>query len=176
MRQFQLTAARRRLGKETSCKCKFKAVSTHSRPKAAGFTTINNAAGQPVSTHSRPKAAGDIQWDFYITMIVSTHSRPKAAGTSRVVAMILDNVSTHSRPKAAGNRPAQAPHHPVRFNSQPPEGGWVAQLSQFLDIGRFQLTAARRRLERPLLKHLTAKKFQLTAARRRLVRPMTWRS
>ena len=34
-------------------------------------------------------------------------------------------VSTHSRPKAAGNRPAQAPHHPARFNSQPPEGGWI---------------------------------------------------
>ena len=34
----------------------------------------------PVSTHSRPKAAGWECWRFWIDCVVSTHSRPKAAG------------------------------------------------------------------------------------------------
>ena len=33
------------------------AVSTHSRPKAAGFLTAHKASNETVSTHSRPKAA-----------------------------------------------------------------------------------------------------------------------
>ena len=33
-------------------------VSTHSRPKAAGFGDVRHVAGGQVSTHSRPKAAG----------------------------------------------------------------------------------------------------------------------
>ena len=35
-----------------------KAVSTHSRPKAAGHGTLEALAWKLVSTHSRPKAAG----------------------------------------------------------------------------------------------------------------------
>ena len=33
-------------------------VSTHSRPKAAGFPSSYLPTGESVSTHSRPKAAG----------------------------------------------------------------------------------------------------------------------
>ena len=33
-------------------------VSTHSRPKAAGFDWVKNISESKVSTHSRPKAAG----------------------------------------------------------------------------------------------------------------------
>ena len=33
-------------------------VSTHSRPKAAGYSVHGDAARSGVSTHSRPKAAG----------------------------------------------------------------------------------------------------------------------
>ncbi|WP_410000200.1 hypothetical protein [Neisseria sicca] len=33
-------------------------VSTHSRPKAAGYPTVSKIAFWIVSTHSRPKAAG----------------------------------------------------------------------------------------------------------------------
>ena len=76
------------------------------------------------------------------------------------------------------------------FNSQPPEGGWINGHAIVKFIPRFQLTAARRRLEpckrawkkrggfnsQPpeggwvMLDPLTASvaKFQLTAARRRL--------
>ena len=54
-------------------------------------------------------------------------------------------VSTHSRPKAAGN-----------------------DLTQNHKVMKFQLTAARRRLEKTWLTNTTKNGFQLTAARRRL--------
>ena len=101
-------------------------VSTHSRPKAAGFGTrqrqnfisFQHTAARRrlglyyfasfwknmVSTHSRPKAAGSIYLSTHIRQGVSTHSRPKAAGclSDGVLTEIL--VSTHSRPKAAGSQ------------------------------------------------------------------------
>ena len=145
--KFQHTAARRRLGKHQSLPDIFLRVSTHSRPKAAGFTVIlivfsyvfqHTAArrrlGLPlgswydqncVSTHSRPKAAGGQKPAFIRFDYVSTHSRPKAAGTVINRAGIFWRVSTHSRPKAAG--PSFGSHFVVGmacFNTQPPEGGW----------------------------------------------------
>ena len=37
----------------------------------------------------------------------------------------MRSVSTHSRPKAAGIQTVQRPLRHVRFNTQPPEGGWL---------------------------------------------------
>ena len=79
--------------------------------------------------------------------IVSTHSRPKAAGIGSVAEPRISGVSTHSRPKAAGISPDTA---------------WEAY--------QFQHTAARRRLEKTGITHITTITFQHTAARRRLVR------
>ncbi len=124
--KFQHTAARRRL------------VYVHSR----------RSRGRYVSTHSRPKAAGQSQCSCYYLDKVSTHSRPKAAGTSRnvklfdcatfqhtaarrrlVMLSINDHpdirVSTHSRPKAAGWQSGRCASCCGRFNTQPPEGGWI---------------------------------------------------
>ena len=39
-----------------------------------------------------------------------------------------------------------------RFNSQPPEGGWVLKIRKELRDGWFQLTAARRRLGKAAVK------------------------
>ena len=80
-----------------------------------------------------------------------------------------------------------------RFNSQPPEGGWVLKIRKELRDGWFQLTAARRRLAKRrgainptgrfnsqppeggwiiYNKHyILIHRFQLTAARRRLAMP-----
>ena len=55
-----------------------------------------------VSTHSRPKAAGQEVQTGWERVIVSTHSRPKAAGRYGHLRKESKNVSTHSRPKAAG--------------------------------------------------------------------------
>ena len=79
--------------------------------------------------------------------IVSTHSRPKAAGTSWLRSKNRRLVSTHSRPKAAG----------------------VVNGFAFGLFGKFQHTAARRRLEVAFEKVGSQAVFQHTAARRRLV-------
>ena len=78
--------------------------------------------------------------------VVSTHSRPKAAGTSWLRSKNRRLVSTHSRPKAAG----------------------VVNGFAFGLFGKFQHTAARRRLEVAFEKVGSQAVFQHTAARRRL--------
>ena len=60
MRSFQHTAARRRLVPSDWTPAPEDAVSTHSRPKAAGNMFLNAKKNLKVSTHSRPKAAGQI--------------------------------------------------------------------------------------------------------------------
>ena len=54
------------------------------------------------------------------------------------------------------------------FNTQPPEGGWLATLKNNARAREFQHTAARRRLAKPLTSVCSSKPFQHTAARRRL--------
>ena len=144
------------------------AVSTHSRPKAAGRRLGLLGFGGLVSTHSRPKAAGTLLimsrsemnsfntqppeggWSCFfflghICHFVSTHSRPKAAGAIGATPRVCVTVSTHSRPKAAG------PSARFRAYARP-----------------FQHTAARRRLAKPCLTGYRRLLFQHTAARRRL--------
>ena len=138
-------------------------------PEGGWFRLAVDAIGGVVSTHSRPKAAGffscfsliSIMFQhtaarrrlvyiaYYIpTLIrVSTHSRPKAAGFAHDGFKRAIQVSTHSRPKAAGSVSASSPKMPCSFNTQPPEGGWDF-FSHFSLISiMFQHTAARRRLE-----------------------------
>ena len=83
---------------------------------------VNNMIA--VSTHSRPKAAGETAARQAREENVSTHSRPKAAGVPALYAKNPEIVSTHSRPKAAGMWENSATSRFARFNSQPPEGGW----------------------------------------------------
>ena len=78
--RFQHTAARRRLVPHVSRLKVGAKVSTHSRPKAAGFEFGFCGKSVAVSTHSRPKAAGTISTLNVDIGDVSTHSRPKAAG------------------------------------------------------------------------------------------------
>ena len=77
---FQHTAARRRLDSWLREQTTDVTVSTHSRPKAAGFIIHICSFVIAVSTHSRPKAAGKVEMIENKNNIVSTHSRPKAAG------------------------------------------------------------------------------------------------
>ncbi len=166
-------------------------VSTHSRPKAAGWLDSRVAPNSEfqhtaarrrlglipdvvtwvavVSTHSRPKAAGKLKPGYLFKSKVSTHSRPKAAGViSRQSTFRRNRVSTHSRPKAAG--PVQAKSFPNHqgFNTQPPEGGWFRPHFAHEFAEMFQHTAARRRLGSTCGDIQTGQRFQHTAARRRL--------
>ena len=56
-------------------------------------------------------------------------------------------VSTHSRPKAAGSLGWVVAGKVHSFNTQPPEGGWHAEVLPRPKKSLFQHTAARRRLE-----------------------------
>ena len=58
----------------------------------------------------------------------------------------MATVSTHSRPKAAGQDYCRTILSPLRFNTQPPEGGWAPSLARVKGLYKFQHTAARRRL------------------------------
>ena len=99
---FQLTAARRRLDLP-ECNPADN-VSFNSQPPEGGWGVIwHDDAQVVVSTHSRPKAAGGVTLDEGKAFLVSTHSRPKAAG-----GLIRWRASLKAR-----------------FNSQPPEGGWL---------------------------------------------------
>ena len=143
---FQHTAARRRLVEERMEAELLDSVSTHSRPKAAGFNTRQNHTDFLVSTHSRPKAAGQQRLLRSLAATVSTHSRPKAAGICKNPLRRYYDVSTHSRPKAAGSA--------------------LKSFRRFLIW--FQHTAARRRLALLQKEIFHDYQFQHTAARRRL--------
>ena len=165
---FQHTAARRRLGFFNNLIYRF--FSFNTQPPEGGWVAIGSCRKEnSVSTHSRPKAAGFFfisgfqvfksfntqppeggwwcselkEWqDFwfqhtaarrrlgrrFISIIsrssVSTHSRPKAAGPCECTGSPPAVVSTHSRPKAAGAVLQTCLTLNGCFNTQPPEGGW----------------------------------------------------
>ena len=186
---FQHTAARRRL---IWCVVAFEQIfGFNTQPPEGGWHGFRRAATRYfVSTHSRPKAAESRDFaecwiaqfqhtaarrrltqsingivancafqhtaarrrlidqtnNHRLPNIVSTHSRPKAAEYTTSRTSYSTSVSTHSRPKAADQS-----HLPPNQNRC-----------------LFQHTAARRRLNTPLLIVPVTLRFQHTAARRRL--------
>ena len=77
---FQHTAARRRLGAHIIIKANDINGFNTQPPEGGWFICVIICTYLKVSTHSRPKAAGYI-YDFLLSSNqVSTHSRPKAAG------------------------------------------------------------------------------------------------
>ena len=141
--QFQHTAARRRLASRRHRR-RCPAVSTHSRPKAAG--TRNGCRLVNGCFNTQPPEGGWRHFFYSVAgLLVSTHSRPKAAVCGKLKAAKEAVVSTHSRPKAAGE--LKTPISTTRL---------------------FQHTAARRRLITLFTNELKSWLFQHTAARRRL--------
>ena len=149
-------------------------VSTHSRPKAAGYFARQYGHGHIVSTRSRPKAAGNPYRREGGSMAVSTHSRPKAAerlaaeryktwlfqhtaARRRLKERQFENgkndVSTHSRPKAADHNPRnRCGHDDVSTHSRPKAAGRRFRLHR--RHCQFQHTAARRRLRNLVGRHI----------------------
>ena len=213
-RGFQHTAARRRLGLRASydlravcgfntqppeggwCNCYTDqgseiAVSTHSRPKAAGYGQSVQLVIKIVSTHSRPKAAGSLYGELCVTDFMFQHTAARRRlgqlHASAVVACRFQHtaarrrlgpdtalsapytpVSTHSRPKAAGLQDKTARIGGNGFNTQPPEGGWQTAIDA--QIGQAVSTHSRPKAAGRIFWPVTncPKKFQHTAARRRL--------
>ena len=190
---FQHTAARRRLGQPVVRRFMKHAVSTHSRPKAAGQSKKQCASAmRNVSTHSRPKAAGFLAVDsstnsfgfntqppeggwFHFRGVPSIHLRFQHTAARRRLeetnhaSASAGLVSTHSRPKAAGHVDAGIDERVLLFQH-------TAARRRLDDIpphhertSQFQHTAARRRLAHGIDPNGATLWFQHTAARRRLV-------
>ena len=167
-KKFQHTAARRRLD----------------------FPRIPLPSDAAVSTHSRPKAAGTSYTRFCFFCNCFNTQPPEGGWVLKAEKSRFIKVSTHSRPKAAGPDIGELADLLDCFNTQPPEGGWALgctakrlnrvsthsrpKAAGFASCGQipptylFQHTAARRRLAAPSRFPLSNKQFQHTAARRRL--------
>ena len=187
-KSFQLTAARRRLGEPKPLPPPAPKFQLTAARRRLVYNVLGGAGGG-VSTHSRPKAAGYRDLPLLIERLVSTHSRPKAAG-QKIAGL---NRTSKFQLTAARRRlgPILFMWVVLRcFNSQPPEGGWPSSQPSAHSFrvsthsrpkaagcrygrhaairGRFQLTAARRRLVNSGVRTCCHWWFQLTAARRRL--------
>ena len=151
-------------------------VSTHSRPKAAGYSATGRPsrircfntqppeggwpsggvrASAPRSFNTQPPEGG--WWAEVLRSIggvtVSTHSRPKAAGHSSFWTVFVFALFQHTaaRRRLAVSFIARAFFK--RFNTQPPEGGWISEQLKDGNNTRFQHTAARRRLGPSAMQH-----------------------
>ena len=167
---FQHTAARRRLV----------------------ITLITGVPGSGVSTHSRPKAAG-FDWLARIGWNTRFNTQPPEGGWPRQFGGFRSEIGFNTQPPEGGWLKFRRPLFLRNcFNTQPPEGGWMQKTACRLIHIKFQHTAARRRLavglgsclfgfsvsthSRPKAAGLSNRTdeehivgFQHTAARRRLV-------
>ena len=99
-----------------------------------------------VSTHSRPKAAAPVTRQIIKLPVVSTHSRPKAAATCHACCTCYCCRFNTQPPEGGCNRVVLILGVKCSFNTQPPEGGCGSALVNWLQVNKFQHTAARRRL------------------------------
>ena len=144
---FQHTAARRRLGLIGACIRYQDDVSTHSRPKAAGW----------------PSA-----WLRRLNNCFNT--QPPEGGWARKRRTKFRDSCFNTQPPEGGWVDFETRLSMVTgFNTQPPEGGWLRKLNQTFIAKLFQHTAARRRLAFSDDLNTYTNLFQHTAARRRLV-------
>ncbi len=87
--EFQHTAARRRLEMRKPQSVEVLQVSTHSRPKAAGWVNRpSNSKMDVVSTHSRPKAAG-----FVFVLIAAQFEFQHTAARRRLEVSKIDELA-----------------------------------------------------------------------------------
>ena len=141
---FQHTAARRRLARWSVSNGRRSSFNT--QPPEGGWTIAAFfAAIGAVSTHSRPKAAGDGEPVSSKHLLVSTHSRPKAAGPQTAQGF-LNQLFQHT---AARRRlvPCLCKRLPSRQFQHTAARRRLAAIERKPDGERkFQHTAARRRL------------------------------
>ena len=142
---FQHTAARRRLGCNLFDRQQLLLVSTHSRPKAAGFFPHVIGLLGMVSTHSRPKAAG----------LLTEQPPPFKSFQHTAARRRLETKNRQNRlcccfntqpPEGGWKATRRFSDDGAGFNTQPPEGGWACVAADGKAAVWFQHTAARRRL------------------------------
>ena len=128
--RFQHTAARRRLDSDCVAGEIKQYVSTHSRPKAAGFKMSRFRISVSLFQHTaaRRRLGGVVQL-LHASSYVSTHSRPKAAGKLLRGCMVSRLCFNTQPPEGGWRAPPNLPTHLLSFNTQPPEGGWTVNLT-----------------------------------------------
>ena len=124
--EFQHTAARRRLAGIRAVGRSYHYVSTHSRPKAAGFGIFSYLARRN-GFNTQPPEGGWKQICVCLLVMRCFNTQPPEGGwcKSDKARQNFTPVSTHSRPKAAGLLFQAYVPISLRFNTQPPEGGWI---------------------------------------------------
>ena len=170
-------------------------VSTHSRPKAAGFCWVKysftascfntqppeggwmkaadtGVYASAVSTHSRPKAAGSPSCSATADVSSFNTQPPEGGWVHVLLGRTLFRVSTHSRPKAAGRDGPSRFDRRHRFNTQPPEGGWGIAHVNHISHTSFNTQPPEGGWRLPNATLSASLRFQHTAARRRLAQPI----
>ena len=123
-------------------------VSTHSRPKAAGYLKEWSAADLLVSTHSRPKAAGTTTACRRVSFDSFNTQPPEGGWTCQKPRALQTRAGFNTQPPEGGwPICTHAPSPRSGFNTQPPEGGWLFYYYRPIRLLVFQHTAARRRLD-----------------------------
>ena len=150
---FQHTAARRRLVQPLGFIFVFGASFNTQPPEGGWMGLCGKLHMETVSTHSRPKAAG---WSSFIFLVayMCFNTQPPEGGWTQIYLVTFNLFSFNTQPPEGGWIQIWVVLMiRVSFNTQPPEGGWE-EVADLIDIGNmFQHTAARRRLE-PLSKAL----------------------
>ena len=145
MMKFQHTAARRRLACAASCSLRFKPVSTHSSPKAAGSVTFAiqiNFAFQ--HTAARRRLALTLR--RCRSAVLFQHTAARRRLEADVFPFVVDTQFQHTAARRRLATDTLTESRITRFNTQQPEGGWIAKIFKSRWINVFQHTAARRRL------------------------------
>ena len=103
------------------------AVSTHSRPKAAGFSVSKepkrNNLFQLTAARRRLAGISCIHCSRSWFQLTAARRRLVSTGAPKTASRIWFQLTAARR--RLGNRPSSPPWH-SRFNSQPPEGGWAS--------------------------------------------------
>ena len=144
--RFQHTAARRRLEKVMVAGGWFIKVSTHSRPKAAGFASRDGGRESDGFNTQPPEGGWFVLRFIPVTFCVFQHTAARRRLVLIDTADIAEMMFQHT---AARRRLGVWPSSPE-------------------EQAGFQHTAARRRLAEAKQRELIAEAFQHTAARRRL--------
>ncbi len=129
--KFQHTAARRRLEMITDAygnRVQFQHTAARRRLANWAFTEQRKKSFQHTAARRR---LDRFQNYLFHGVYVSTHSRPKAAGPCAFQTTNNDLMFQHT----AARRRLECPQRqlrkfPLRFNTQPPEGGWIRQTPQ----------------------------------------------
>ena len=126
-------------------------VSTHSRPKAAGFLFQSRMLSYQYSFNTQPPEGG---WRLLPPLILRQdrfNTQPPEGGWGFSKTQCLEFVEfqhTAARRRLGPMSPVSGDRY--SFNTQPPEGGWQIPEGESIQTWPFQHTAARRRLvDRP---------------------------